>query len=97
MKRFLNMTIATPEGVIFEGEVESAEFPGTLGAFTLLPLHAALISSLTGGQIVYVKDGKPEKVAIKGGFVLIQPIFSQIVSSKKQAHTIPIKRMKKIS
>ena len=54
MKRFLNMTIATPEGVIFEGEVESAEFPGTLGAFTLLPLHAALISSLTGGQIVYV-------------------------------------------
>ena len=30
MKRFLNMTIATPEGVIFEGEVESAEFPGTL-------------------------------------------------------------------
>ena len=31
------------------------------------------------------------------GFVLIQPIFSQIVSSKKQAHTIPIKRMKKIS
>ena len=60
MKRFLNMTIATPEGVIFEGEVESAEFPGTLGAFTLLPLHAALISSLTGGQIVYVKDGKPD-------------------------------------
>ena len=46
MKRFLNMTIATPEGVIFEGEVESAEFPGTLGAFTLLPLHAALILSL---------------------------------------------------
>ena len=31
------------------------------------------------------------------GFVLVQPIFSQIVSSKKQAHTIPIKRMKKIS
>ena len=28
MKRFLNMTIATPEGVIFEGEVESAAFPG---------------------------------------------------------------------
>ena len=72
MKRFLNMTIATPEGVIFEGEVESAEFPGTLGAFTLLPLHAALISSLTGGQNVYVKDGKPEKVAIKGGFVEVK-------------------------
>lgn len=71
MKRFLNMTIATPEGVIFEGEVESAEFPGTLGAFTLLPLHAALISSYRG-QIVYVKDGKPEKVAIKGGFVEVK-------------------------
>lgn len=72
MKRFLNMTIATPEGVVFEGEVESAEFPGTLGAFTLLPLHAALISSLTEGKIVYVKDGKPEEVAIKGGFVEVK-------------------------
>lgn len=31
MKRFLNMTIATPEGVIFEGEVESAEFSRYVG------------------------------------------------------------------
>ena len=36
MKRFLNMTIATPEGVIFEGEVENAEFPGTLGALPII-------------------------------------------------------------
>ena len=68
MKRFLNMTIATPEGVIFEGEVESAEFPGTLGAFTLLPLHVSSDFSLTGGQIVYVKDGKPGKSRYQGWF-----------------------------
>lgn len=72
MERFLNMTIVTPEGIIFEGEVESVEFPGTLGAFTLLPLHAALISSLEAGKIVYVKEGKPVEVAIKGGFVEVK-------------------------
>ncbi|WP_455674522.1 FoF1 ATP synthase subunit delta/epsilon [Phocaeicola sp.] len=72
MKRFLNMTIATPEGVIFEGEVESAEFPGTVGSFTLLPMHAALISSLEEGKIIYIKEGKPIEVAIKGGFVEVK-------------------------
>ena len=47
----MDMTIATPEGIVFEGKVESAKFPGTLGAFTVLPRHAALISALTEGKI----------------------------------------------
>ena len=59
MNKTMDMTIATPEGIVFEGKVESAKFPGTSGAFTVLPRHAALISALTAGKITYTQEGKP--------------------------------------
>lgn len=72
MNELLDMTIATPEGVIFEGKVESAKFPGIMGGFTVLPRHAALISALDKGIITYRQEGKPTEVAILGGFVEIK-------------------------
>ena len=71
MDKTMDMTIATPEGIIFEGQVESAKFPGAAGAFTVLPRHAALISALTEGKLTYTQDGKPVEIAIRGGFVEI--------------------------
>ena len=54
----MDMTIATPEGIIFEGKVESAKFPGASGAFMVLPRHAALISALTSGKLAIPKKEK---------------------------------------
>ena len=68
----MDMTIATPEGIIFEGRVESAKFPGASGAFMVLPRHAALISVLTAGKVIYVQEGNPTEVIIRGGFVEIK-------------------------
>lgn len=68
----MDMTIATPEGVVFEGKVESAKFPGTMGGFTILPMHAPLISALASGKICYTQDGKLTEVAILGGFVEVK-------------------------
>ena len=71
MNKTMDMTIATPEGIVFEGKVESAKFPGASGAFTVLPRHAALISALTAGKITYTQEGKLTEVVIRGGFVEI--------------------------
>lgn len=68
----LRLTIAAPEGVVFEGEVESVSLPGTLGAFTVLPMHAPLISSLAGGKIVYVRGGQPSELEVSSGFVEVR-------------------------
>ncbi|MBQ8443079.1 MAG: ATP synthase F1 subunit epsilon [Bacteroides sp.] len=65
----MDMTIATPEGIIFEGQVESVKFPGASGAFTVLPRHAALISALTSGKITYNQKGESMEIAIQSGFV----------------------------
>ena len=72
MNKTMDMTIATPEGIVFDGKVESAKFPGASGAFTVLPRHAALISALTTGKITYTQEGKPTEVVIRGGFVEIK-------------------------
>lgn len=69
MDKTLTMTIATPEGIIFEGRVESVKFPGASGAFMVLPRHAPLISALTSGVLTYIQEGKSMEVAIQGGFV----------------------------
>ena len=72
MNKTMDMTIATPEGIVFEGQVESAKFPGTSGAFMVLPRHAALISALVPGKMTYTQEGKPTELAIQGGFVEIR-------------------------
>ena len=68
----MDMTIATPEGIVFEGQVESAKFPGASGAFMVLPKHAALISALTSGKVVYTQGGEVKELAIQGGFVEVK-------------------------
>ena len=68
MNKTMDMTIATPEGIVFEGQVESAKFPGASGAFMVLPRHAALISALVPGKMTYTQEGQPTELAIQGGF-----------------------------
>ena len=72
MNKTMDMTIATPEGIVFEGQVESAKFPGASGAFMVLPRHAALISALVQGKMTYTQEGQPTELAIQGGFVEIR-------------------------
>ncbi len=64
------LEVITPGKKVFEGEVESATFPGTDGSFQILNSHAPLISTLGEGAITYVikKEGK-ESVTVKGGVV----------------------------
>ena len=69
---FLSLTIATPEGILFQGEVDSVKLPGTKSAFMVLPLHAPIISSLNKGVVAYSKGNESTSVDIKGGFVQVK-------------------------
>ena len=65
------LEILSPKENFFKGEVSSIIFPGTNGKFQVLNNHAPLISFLTKGDIIYVKNNKEEKLSIKNGFVEI--------------------------
>ena len=53
----MQLEIITPDKTIFDGEVESATFPGSKGSFQVLKDHAALISSLDKGKVSYKQNG----------------------------------------
>lgn len=63
----MTLNIISAEKVEFTGEVSKVTLPGAQGLFTVLENHAALISSLEAGTMVYTVDGKDETMEIKGG------------------------------
>lgn len=65
----LLLQIVSPVSVIFQGEVTVVRCPGTQDPFTVLPLHAPIISSLRKGKITWVQDGNEGGIDITGGFV----------------------------
>ena len=58
------LEIITPDKRVFEGEVSSAQFPGTNGSFEVLKGHAPLISTLENGPV--------KLIAAKGGLQVFQ-------------------------
>lgn len=54
------VSIVTPEEVVFEGEVISLVAPGTVGYLEILSHHAPLITILKQGTLT-VTDAKSEK------------------------------------
>ena len=65
----ISLHIVSPEGTLADVKVSAVTLPGTLGPFEVLKDHAALISSLEKGEIVYVSEGTEQRLAISSGFV----------------------------
>ena len=63
----MTLNIISAEKVEFTGEVTKVTLPGAQGLFTVLENHAALISSLVAGKLIYTVEGKDEMLEIKGG------------------------------
>lgn len=69
----LKLKIVSPEGVAYEGNVESISVPGSLGQFQILNNHAPIISLLEAGEVIYKDLAGEQKVkTVKGGFVEVQ-------------------------
>ena len=63
----MTLNIIAAEKVEFTGEVSKVTLPGAQGLFTVLENHAALISSLVAGTLVYTVGDKDVSMEIKGG------------------------------
>ena len=68
----IKLHIVSPEGTLVKTTVSAVTLPGTLGPFEVLKDHAALISSLEKGDIVYVADGRESRLSIAEGFVEVR-------------------------
>lgn len=91
----MNLKISSPEGVIFNGDVEKITLPTEDGAITVLPNHIPLVSVLKPGVVVlwfkkqeaknelddFVHDGETFKISIGKGIVYVDGKNVSIVSS----------------
>ena len=68
----MELEIISPENIVFKGEASEITMPGTLGIFTVLPHHAALISSLKEGDIIYKTTEGEKKMEIYSGFAEVR-------------------------
>ena len=67
----IKLSIVTPTGSIFNGDVKTVTLPGKEGEFGVLPGHSSLVSTLSGGVIVIEKIDSTEAVAINWGHVKV--------------------------
>ncbi|MBR5936562.1 MAG: ATP synthase F1 subunit epsilon [Bacteroidaceae bacterium] len=68
----LKVRIITPSEALFEGEAESVTMPGTVGSFTVLDLHAPIISSLESGKVSVRTQQGVQEYSLNSGFVEVK-------------------------
>lgn len=64
-----NAQILTPNGSLFEGEVNGVKLPGTQGSFEVKANHASIVSTLEKGSVLVRKQDGEATFNISGGFV----------------------------
>lgn len=70
----MELTIITPRGILCNMNIDKASFPGAQGAFTVMPNHAPIMSTLRRGKIRYNAKGQKEEqeIEVEDGIVEIK-------------------------
>lgn len=68
----LKLRIITPSEALFDGNVESVTLPGSAGSFSVLDMHAPIISSLESGKVVVKAVDGVQEFSLKSGFVEVK-------------------------
>ena len=77
------LSIITPSGKIFDGEVESLQAPGTEGSFGVLFKHAPMITTLKPGFIEIKKNNSTQKFSISAGILEVEKSSHVLVLANK--------------
>jgi F-type H+-transporting ATPase subunit epsilon len=65
--------LVSPEKLLFSGQVDQVDVPGSEGDFGVLAGHAPLVSTLRPGILVTYRDSEELKVVVNGGFAEVGP------------------------
>jgi F-type H+-transporting ATPase subunit epsilon len=68
-----HLDLVSPEKLLFSGEVDQVDVPGSEGDFGVLAGHAPLIATLRPGILVIYREGGALKVVVNGGFAEVSP------------------------
>ena len=60
--------LVAPEKLLFSGQVDQVDVPGSEGDFGVLAGHAPLVSTVRPGVLVIYRDGGELRIVVNGGF-----------------------------
>jgi F-type H+-transporting ATPase subunit epsilon len=63
--------LVSPERVLFTGEVDQVDIPGSEGDFGVLAGHAPLVARVRPGVLIIRTDGNDLRMAVRGGLAEI--------------------------
>jgi F-type H+-transporting ATPase subunit epsilon len=69
----LTLEVATPEKLVFSGEVDYVTAPGGLGEFTVLPKHTPLLTTIVPGILRFTTGGTVKEYAVGWGYAEVRP------------------------
>jgi F-type H+-transporting ATPase subunit epsilon len=65
--------LVSPEKLLFSGEVDQVDVPGSEGDFGVLAGHAPMVTTLRPGILTVFREGGALKVVVSGGFAEVGP------------------------
>ena len=65
--------LASPERLVFSGEVDQVDVPGSEGDFGVLAGHAPLVTMLRPGIMSVYAGGQKQQIVVLGGFAETGP------------------------
>lgn len=68
----LNLKVLTPDGPVLEGEVYEVTLPGVEGEMGVFPHHAALLTGIVPGTLVYRAPDGSDTAALGRGVAEVQ-------------------------
>ncbi len=69
----LHFEFVSPEAVLFSGDVDQVDLPGSEGDLGVLPGHAPMVTLLRPGIVTIMREGQREPIVVVGGFAEVGP------------------------
>lgn len=83
----LHFEFVSPESVLFSGDVDQVDLPGSEGDMGILPGHAPLVTTLRPGIVTIFRGGQREPVVVIGGFAEVSPTGLTVLADKAVARS----------
>ncbi|MDQ7982934.1 MAG: F0F1 ATP synthase subunit epsilon [Spiroplasma sp.] len=90
----LNLKIITPDGIFFNGSVDSVNIKTTEGYITILEWHTPLIANIAIAPMMYRINRHPHYLSIAGG-ILITTLHEVRIISDTIQYTKNLNRQEK--
>lgn len=80
----LHLSIVTPHGEVFSGEVDEVTATGSEGEFGVLPEHAPFITTLKSGLLSATNEGKKDYYFVSWGYAEVGPARVSILADSAE-------------